>query len=105
MQMTFLIPSHQTECSYLHRTAATDASRLNESAIRIQIFEIVGFSFAQVRLRLLVPRAESFMVIFDNRIEQFLEDVIRIRVRSVQTNAAIQVFHAYKHKAICRIVP
>lgn len=87
----------------IQRASASNARRVDVLAFGVEIRQQVRFSLAQIRLRLFLIGAESVMIVFDDRIEQRLEKRVRLRIRSVDSDATVQIGYAWKLSKIKKI--
>ena len=57
----------------------------------VEVDELGGLSLSEVSLGLLLVGSESVVVLLDDRVEQRLEQSVRLGVRSIETDARVEV--------------
>ena len=57
----------------------------------VEVDELGGLSLSEVSLGLLLVGSESVVVFLDDRVEQRLEQSVRLGIRGIQTDARVEV--------------
>ena len=57
----------------------------------VEVDELGGLSLSEVSLGLLLVGSESVVVLLDDRVEQRLEQSVRLGVRGIETDARVEV--------------
>jgi hypothetical protein len=76
------------------RTAASDASGLDELPLRVQVLQFADVRFTEIGCWLTIRWFESAVVILDDGVEEFFERRVGFGVRGVNAAPAVQVLDA-----------
>ena len=57
----------------------------------VEVDELGGLSLSEISLGLLLVGSESVVVLLDDRVEQRLEQSVRLSIRGIETDARVEV--------------
>lgn len=91
--MTYSFSEAGVEWVALQRATASNSSGDDVLVLRVNVDELVDV--AKVARRVLVSGLEAAVVVFDDRIKQLAEGLVRLGVRSVHTAAGVEVLNTW----------